>query len=111
MGNKGIEYFTDLNCLPRFRKYHTKGIRNIWRVVITDYGYGGKEFTWVMPYDTFHLAAMRFKAELSYYANMGGKRLDTMIDRVYIQCATYKDTELVGTESLNGDDLMKVRRM
>ena len=70
MGNKGIEYFTDLNCLPRFRKYHTKGIKNIWRVVITDYGYGGKEFTWVMPYDTFHLAAMRFKAELSYYSNM-----------------------------------------
>ena len=103
MGNKGIEYFTDLNCLPRFRKYHTKGIRNIWRVVITDYGYGGKEFTWVMPYDTFHLAAMRFKAELSYYANMGGKRLDTMIDRVYIQCATYKDTELIGIEYLNGE--------
>ena len=103
MGNKGIEYFTDLNCLPRFRKYHTKGIRNIWRVVITDYGYGGKEFTWVMPFDTFHLAAMRFKAELSYYANMGGKRLDTMIDRVYIQCATYKDTELIGIEYLNGE--------
>ena len=103
MGNKGIEYFTDLNCLPRFRKYHTKGSRNIWRVVITDYGYGGKEFTWVMPYDTFHLAAMRFKAELSYYANMGGKRLDTMIDRVYIQCATYKDTELIGIEYLNGE--------
>ena len=103
MGNKGIEYFTDLNCLPRFRKYHTKGIKNIWRVVITDYGYGGKEFTWVMPYDTFHLAAMRFKAELSYYANMGGKRLDTMIDRVYIQCATYKDTELIGIEYLNGE--------
>ena len=103
MGNKGIEYFTDLNCLPRFRKYHTKGIRNIWRVVITDYGYGGKEFTWVMPFDTFHLAAMRFKAELSYYANMGGKRFDTMIDRVYIQCATYKDTELIGIEYLNGE--------
>ena len=103
MGNKGIEYFTDLNCLPRIRKYHTKGIRNIWRVVITDYGYGGKEFTWVMPFDTFHLAAMRFKAELSYYANMGGKRLDTMIDRVYIQCATYKDTELIGIEYLNGE--------
>ena len=103
MGNKGIEYFTDLNCLPRFRKYHTKGIKNIWRVVITDYGYGGKEFTWVMPYDTFHLAAMRFKAELSYYSNMGGKRLDTMIDRVYIQCATYKDTELIGIEYLNGE--------
>ena len=103
MGNKGIEYFTDLNCLPRFRKYHTKGIRNIWRVVITDYGYGGKEFTWVMPFDTFHLAAMRFKAELSYYANMGGKRLDTMIDRVYIQCATYKYTELIGIEYLNGE--------
>ena len=103
MGNKGIEYFTDLNCLPRFRKYHTKGIRNIWRVVITDYGYGGKEFTWVMPFDTFHLAAMRFKAELSYYANMGGKRLDTMIDRVYVQCATYKDTELIGIEYLNGE--------
>ena len=103
MNNKGIEYFTDLNCLPRFRKYHTKGIRNIWRVVITDYGYGGKEFTWVMPFDTFHLAAMRFKAELSYYANMGGKRLDTMIDRVYIQCATYKDTELIGIEYLNGE--------
>ena len=103
MGNKGIEYFTDLNCLPRFRKYHTKGIRNIWRVVITDYGYGGKEFTWVMPFDTFHLAAMRCKAELSYYANMGGKRLDTMIDRVYIQCATYKDTELIGIEYLNGE--------
>ena len=103
MGNKGIEYFTDLNCLPRFRKYHTKGIKNIWRVVITDYGYGGKEFTWVMPFDTFHLAAMRFKAELSYYANMGGKRLDTMIDRVYIQCATYKDTELIGIEYLNGE--------
>ena len=102
MGIKGIEYFTDLNCLPRFRKYHTKGIRNIWRVVITDYGYGGKEFTWVMPYDTFHLAAMRFKAELSYYSNMG-KRLDTMIDRVYIQCATYKDTELIGIEYLNGE--------
>ena len=103
MGNKGIEYFTDLNCLPRFKKYHTKGIKNIWRVVITDYGYGGKEFTWVMPYDTFHLAAMRFKAELSYYANMGGKRLDTMIDRVQIQCATYKDTELIGIEYLNGE--------
>ena len=103
MGNKGIEYFTDLNCLPRFRKYHTKGIRNIWRVVITDYGYGGKEFTWVMPYDTFHLAARRFKAELSQYANMGGKRLDTMIDRVYIQCATYKDTELIGIEDFNGE--------
>ena len=103
MGNKGIEYFTDLNCLPRFKKYHTKGIKNIWRVVITDYGYGGKEFTWVMPYDTFHLAAMRFKAELSYYANMGGKHLDTMIDRVYIQCATYKDTELIGIEYLNGE--------
>lgn len=102
MGNKGIEYFTDLNCLPRFRKYHTKGIKNIWRVVITDYGYGGKEFTWVMPYDTFHLAAMRFKAELSYYANMG-KCLDTMIDRVYIQCATYKDTELIGIEDFNGE--------
>ena len=102
MGNKGIEYFTDLNCLPRFRKYHTKGIKNIWRVVITDYGYGGKEFTWVMPYDTFHLAAMRFKAELSYYSNMG-KRLDTMIDRVYIQCATYKDTELIGIEDFNGE--------
>ena len=102
MDNKGIEYFTDLNCLPRFRKYHTKGIKNIWRVVITDYGYGGKEFTWVMPYDTFHLAAMRFKAELSYYSNMG-KRLDTMIDRVYIQCATYKDTELIGIEYLNGE--------
>ena len=110
MGNKGIEYFTDLNCLPRFRKYHTKGIRNIWRVVITDYGYGGKEFTWVMPFDTFHLAAMRFKAELSYYANMGGKRLDTMIDRVYIQCATYKDTELIGIEYLNGE-VMNFRRM
>ena len=102
MGNKGIEYFTDLNCLPRFRKYHTKGIRNIWRAVITDYGYGGKEFTWVMPYDTFHLAAMRFKAELSYYSNMG-KRLDTMIDRVYIQCATYKDTELIGIEDFNSE--------
>ena len=102
MGNIGIEYFTDLNCLPRFKKYHTKGIKNIWRVVITDYGYGGKEFTWVMPYDTFHLAAMRFKAELSYYSNMG-KRLDTMIDRVYIQCATYKDTELIGIEYLNGE--------
>ena len=102
MNNKGIEYFTDLNCLPRFKKYHTKGIKNIWRVVITDYGYGGKEFTWVMPYDTFHLAAMRFKAELSYYSNMG-KRLDTMIDRVYIQCATYKDTELIGIEYLNGE--------
>lgn len=102
MGNKGIEYFTDLNCLPRFKKYHTNGIKNIWRVVITDYGYGGKEFTWVMPYDTFHLAAMRFKAELSYYANMG-KRLDTMIDRVYIQCATYKDTELIGIEDFNGE--------
>ena len=72
-------------------------------MVITDYGYGGKEFTWVMPYDTFHLAAMRFKAELSYYANMGGKRLDTMIDRVQIQCATYKDTELIGIEYLNGE--------
>ena len=102
MDIKGIEYFTDLNCIPRFRKYHTKGIKNIWRVVITDYGYGGKEFTWVMPYDTFHLAAMRFKAELSYYANMG-KRLDTMIDRVYIQCATYKDTELIGIEGFNGE--------
>ena len=102
MDSKGIEYFTDLNCLPRFRKYHTKGIKNIWRVVITDYGYGGKEFTWVMPYDTFHLAAMRFKAELSYYSNMG-KRLDTMIDRVYVQCATYKDTELIGIEYLNGE--------
>ena len=109
MGNKGIEYFTDLNCLPRFRKYHTKGIKNIWRVVITNNGYGGKEFTWVMPYDTFHLAAMRFKAELSYYANMG-KRLDTMIDRVYIQCATYKDTELIGIEYLNGE-LMNFWRM
>ena len=42
MDIKGIEYFTDLNCIPRFRKYHTKGIKNIWRVVITDYGYGGK---------------------------------------------------------------------
>ena len=102
MNNKGIEYFTDLNCRPRFRKYHTKGIKNIWRVVITDYGYGGKEFTWVMPYDTFHLAAMRFKAELSYYANMG-KHWDTMIDRVYIQCATYKDTELIGIEDFNGE--------
>ena len=103
MGNKGIEYFTDLNCLPRFIKYHTNGIKNIWRVVITDYGYGGKEFTWVMSYDTFHLAAMRFKAELSYYANMG-KCWDTMIDRVYIlQCATYKDTELIGIEYLNGE--------
>ena len=46
---------------------------------------------------------MRFKAELSYYANMGGKRLDTMIDRVYIQCATYKDTELIGIEDFNGE--------
>ena len=109
MGNKGIEYFTDLNCLPRFRKYHTKGIKNIWRVVITNNGYGGKEFTWVMPYDTFHLAEMRFKAELSYYANMG-KHLDTMIDRVYIQCATYKDTELIGIEYLNGE-LMNFWRM
>lgn len=102
MGNKGIEYFTDLNCLPRFRKYHTKGIKNIWRVVITDYGHGGKELNWVMPYDTFHLAAMRFKAELSYYANMG-KCLDTMTNKVYIQCATYKDTELIGIEYLNGE--------
>ena len=111
MNNKGIEYFTDLNCLPRFRKYHTKGIKNIWRVVITDNGHGeDKKFNWVMPYDTFHLAAMRFKAELSYYANMG-KYWDTMINKVYIQCATYKDTELVGTERLNGDDVMKVRRM
>ena len=102
MDNKGIEYFTDLNCLPRFRKYHTKGIKNIWRVVITDYGYGGKEFTWVMPYDTFHLAAMRFKAEVFYYANMG-KCWDTMTNKVYIQCATYKDTELIGIEYLNGE--------
>ena len=45
---------------------------------------------------------MRFKAELSYYSNMG-KRLDTMIDRVYIQCATYKDTELIGIEDFNGE--------
>ena len=71
-------------------------------MVITDNGHEGKKFNWVMPYDTFHLAAMRFKAELSYYANMG-KRLDTMIDRVYIQCATYKDTELIGIEYLNGE--------
>ena len=102
MGNIGIEYFTDLNCLPRFRKYHTKGIKNIWRVVITDHGYGGKECTWVMPYDTFHLAAMRFKAEVFYYADMG-KCWDTTINRVYIQCATYKDTELIGIEYLNGE--------
>ena len=107
MSNIGIEYFTDLNCLPRFRKYHTKGIKNIWRVVITDHGYSGKEFTWVMPYDTFHLAAMRFKAELSYYSTIG-KCFDTMIDdRVYVQCATYNDTELVGIERLNGEDLIK----
>lgn len=103
MNNIGIEYFTDLNCLPRFRKYHTKGIKNIWRVVITDRGHGGNEFTWVMPYDTFQLASMRFKAEISYYANMG-KRFDI----IYIQCATYNDTELVGFERLNCEDLIKV---
>ena len=51
-----------------------------------------------MPYDTFHLAAMRFKAELSYYANLGKR-----FDNVYIQCATYKDTELIGIEYFNGE--------
>lgn len=79
-------------------------------MVITDHGHGGKKFNWVMPYDTFHLAAMRFKTELSYYANMG-KYWDTMINRVYIQCATYKDTELVGIEDFMGDDVMNVWRM
>lgn len=106
--NKGIEYFTDLNCRPKFKKYHTAGIKNIYKVIIADYD-GKKGFTSILPYDSFSLAARRFRIELNHYGNMYENEGYSK-GHVFVQCATYNDTKLVSTEEFSGYDMLDMRR-